>query len=78
MARFAKEITMTAGQQYNLSSISGYTPAVGDKIIITSLTHSSHDGNLQLWIQWSTSPNTWKVYASDSAFAGKVLVVIKT
>ena len=76
MARFAKEITMTANQTYNLSSISGYTPAASDSIIVTPLTHSTHSGNLQLWVVWGSG--TWRVNASESSFAGKVLVVIKT
>ena len=76
MARFATEIAITAGADYNLGSITGYTPAAGDKIIITPLTHSSHDGNVQLWLEWASS--TWKVKVSDSTFAGKVFVVIKT
>tara|TARA_B100001287_G_C22329102_1_gene365344 strand:+ start:311 stop:541 length:231 start_codon:yes stop_codon:yes gene_type:complete len=76
MARFAKEITMTAGQEYNLSSITGYTPAASDNIIVTPLTHSTHTGNLQLWVVWGSG--TWKVNASDTSFAGKVLVAIKT
>ena len=76
MARFAKEITMTANQTYNLSSIAGYTPAANDSIIVTPLTHSTHVGNLQLWVVWGSG--TWRVNASDSTFAGKVLVVIKT
>lgn len=76
MARFAKEITMTANQTYNLSSISGYMPAASDSIIVTPLTHSTHSGNLQLWVVWGSG--TWRVNASESTFAGKVLVVIKT
>jgi len=76
MARFAKEITISAGVDYNLGSISGYTPAAGDKIIITPLTHSTHDGNVQMWLVWGSS--TWKVKVSDAAYAGKVLVTIKT
>ena len=76
MARFAREITMTANQTYNLSSITGYTPAASDSIIVTPLTHSTHVGNLQLWLVWGSG--TWRVNASESTFAGKVLVVIKT
>lgn len=76
MARFAEEITMTANQAYNLSSITGYTPAASDNIIVTPLTHSTHSGNLQLWVVWGSG--TWSVNASESTFAGKVLVVIKT
>ena len=76
MARFAKEITISAGADYNLGSISGYTPAAGYKIIITPLTHSTHDGNVQLWLVWGSG--TWKVKVSDAAYAGKVLVTIKT
>ena len=76
MARFAKEFTVSAGSDTSIGGISGYTAAAGDKIIITPLDHGGHEGNVQLWLYWDSS--VWKIKASDSAFAGKVLVVIKT
>jgi len=90
MARFAKVITM-AGADFNLkepgSPGSGIrdslgnpynSPSVNDKIIITPLDHSTHEGNIQLWLYWDSGASTWKIKASDSTFAGKILVVIKT
>ena len=76
MARFAEEITISGGVDYQLSSISGYTPAPTDKIIITPLTHGGHTGNVKIYLTYVSS--TWKIKSSDSTFAGKVLVVIKT
>ena len=76
MARFAKELTISAGTPYNLGSIASYTPNAADKIIITPLTHGGHEGNVKMWLVWGSS--TWKVNVSDAAYAGKVLVVIKT
>ena len=77
MASFAKEVTITAGADYDLGTISGYTPAAGDKIIITPLTHGGHDGNVKIYLAWVGS-STWKVKVSDASYEGKVLVAIKT
>ena len=85
MARFATEISITAGQDYDLNGIAGYTPASGDKIILTPIgpdstdANSSNDvveGNIKAYLSWDNT--TWKVKVSDSDFDGKILVVIKT
>ena len=84
MARFAKEITISSGE-YDLGGISSYTPASGDKIIITPIgpdgadantAADSVEANIQAWLFWTGS--TWKVKVSDTSYTGKVLVVIKT
>ena len=85
-ARFAKEVTISAGVDFivNGSSISGYTPAQTDKIIVTPIGPDSADantgsdvtdGNIKAWVYWS-NPN-WKIKVSDSLFNGKIMIAIK-
>lgn len=77
MARFAKEIIVTPGADYNLASVAAsYTPAATDKIIITPVDYSTHQGNVKIWLIWGSG--TWKAKLSDSLYAGKFCVVIKT
>ena len=90
MGTFAKEVTCTSGQ-FVLSTANvggGYSPAETDTIVLcpigpdsadTNATDDGYgDGNVKVYIEWSTTPDKWTIKASDSSFAGKVLVLIKT
>ena len=88
--RFANEITISAGTDFDLGggTISGYSPSADDVIILTPVGKDSADadasddvpeGNIKSYLHWDTVNGTWKVKVSDSSFSGKILVaIIKT
>ena len=89
MATFAKEVQCSSGEfVLNTASVGGnYSPAETDTIVLCPIGPDSADedassdvvdGNVKAYVEWSTSPDIWTIKVSDSSFAGKVLVLVKT
>ena len=75
MAKFSKEVTLSAGTS-PVGSITGYTALQTDKIVVSPAGASGSDRNVNLWVQWDGSSSDWIIHASSTSYAGTVHVII--